>query len=127
MADTNPLIHQVRLLTADLEPGNYLVSDETIEGYLGIYGSLPDPRLLLWNASADILDSMAVSEVLLAKKITTQDLSTDGPATAAALQKLSAGLRARAKALEDELGVSSFFGVVPLDDTTRLEAEEYRW
>ena len=50
----------------------------------------------LLYAAADALDAIAASEALVSKKITTQDLSTDGPAVAAELRKQAAGLRARA-------------------------------
>lgn len=79
----------VRLLIADTSSDPILSDDEI--------------RLLLANASgpllaaADALDIIASAELLLSKKLTTQDLSTDGPAVAAELRKQAAALRARAR------------------------------
>lgn len=79
----------VRLLIADTGSDPILSDDEI--------------SLLLANASgpllaaADALDIIASAELLLSKKITTQDLSTDGPAVAAELRKQAAALRARAR------------------------------
>lgn len=90
MAETTDAdIAYVRDLTADLDPTNWLLSDELIQRLLT---REPDHRL----AAARALDIIAASEVLVSKKIRTQDLSTDGPAVAAAL-------RAQAAALRDEV------------------------
>lgn len=67
----------------------------------------------LLYAAADALDAIAASEALVSKKITTQDLSTDGPAVAAELRKQAAGLRARAdqqsaKVNEEAWGLAIF-------------------
>ena len=87
MADT-PDIGYVRLLIADNgdEP---ILSDDELQMLLTAASGRP--RL----AAAEALEVIATSEVLLSKKITTQDLSTDGPAVAAAL-------RVRAKQLRDQ-------------------------
>lgn len=103
---------KVRLLTADLDETNPLVTNEVIAGYLALH---EDNHYL---AAADVLDAMATSEVLLARKIRTQDLSTDGPAVAAELRKQAVELRARASA-ED-----SFFEIVPLYPLGPGEAAE---
>lgn len=63
--------------------------------------------------AADALDAIATSEVLIGKKISTQDLSTDGPAVAAELRKQAAALRARAdrqvsKVNEEAWGLAIF-------------------
>ena len=87
MADT-PDIGYVRLLIADNgdEP---ILSDDELQMLL----TAASGRARL--AAAEALEVIATSEVLLSKKITTQDLSTDGPAVAAAL-------RVRAKQLRDQ-------------------------
>ena len=81
---------------------------------------LPDAGITEWlfarilaKDAARALRTIAASEVLLAKKITTQDLSTDGPAVAAELRKQAAGLRARAdqqsaKVNEEAWGLAIF-------------------
>ena len=80
-------IEWVRLLIDDPETG-------------GVF-NLAEIRLFLTTAghpllaAADALDVLATSEVRLSKKITTQDLTTDGPAVAAELRKQAEALRAR--------------------------------
>ena len=67
-------------------------------------------------AAADALESIAASEVLVAKKIRTQDLSTDGPAVAKALMDLAASLRRRARELGEDPAAAEleeFFDIVP--------------
>lgn len=114
---------KVRLLTADLSEPPAL-SDEIIEGYLGIYEGA-DPQCVIWRAAADALDAMSTSELLASKKIRTQDLSTDGPAVAAELRKKAAELRARA----DEADGSSniFFDIIPNGSAPGFEGAEARW
>lgn len=80
------LIGQARSLTADLDPENRLFDDAQVQAYLDLNGGVV--RL----AAADMLDAVAVSEVLTSKVIRTQDLTTDGA-------KVSAELRARARDL----------------------------
>lgn len=53
-------------------------------------------------AAADALDAIAASEVLVSKKIRTQDLSTDGPAVAAELRALAQRQRDLAAAAADD-------------------------
>lgn len=83
MIDTQTLKY-VRILIND--PSQAIFDDDTIASVLEFEGH---PKL----AAAQLLDRIAVTEVLLSKKITTQDLSTDGPAVAEALRKLAAQLR----------------------------------
>lgn len=114
---------KVRLLTADLsEP--YAISDEIIDGYLGIYED-EDPQCEIWRAAADALDAMGTSELLASKKIRSQDLSTDGPAVAAALYKKAAELRLRADEVDAADG--SFFEVIPNGWVPGPEGAEARW
>ncbi|GLU58580.1 hypothetical protein [Paenarthrobacter ureafaciens] len=111
-------IGKVRLLIADLDEAEPVVSDDIIGGYL----ELNDGSVML--AAADTLDAIATSEVMLGKKIRTQDLSTDGPAVAAELRAQGEKLRARAV---EESGAGSFFDVIPFGLTGHCEGEEYRW
>lgn len=114
---TTPL-GKVRLLTADLDGTAPLISDAVINGYLGLQSGN------VYRAAADVLDAMATSEVLLSRKIRTQDVATDGPAVAAELRKQAATLRAKADAEDPE---ASFFEVIPFVDPFTPEAAEYRW
>ena len=74
----------VRLLIGD--PEGVLFTSEQVEVMLTAEGH---PKL----AAAQLIDRIAGSELLLSKKITTQDLSTDGPAVAKELRELAATLR----------------------------------
>lgn len=114
---------KVRLLTADLsEP--YKISNEILEGYLGIYEGT-DPQCMIWRAAADALDAMGTSELLESKKIRSQDLSTDGPAVAAALYKKAAELRARADEADGSANI--FFDIIPNGAAPSFEGAEARW
>ena len=79
--------------------------------------------------AADALDAIATSEVLLSKKIITQDLSTDGPAVAAELRKQAAALRARARAELAELAEEAwaFTTVSSYPPSSLAELTEERW
>ena len=99
-------IAYVRLLIGDAatEP---ILSDFELDALVCRAGGI------LLYAAADALDAIAASEALVSKKITTQDLSTDGPAVAAELRKQAAGLRARAdqqsaKVNEEAWGLAIF-------------------
>lgn len=96
---------QVRLLIGDTE--QEIFEDTEIEAFLTINeGSIK-------RAAADALDTIASSEALLSKKISTQDRSTDGPAVADALRKHADALRARAKEEEDVVEDDAFAMVFP--------------
>ncbi|TVU61578.1 hypothetical protein FQP90_13640 [Paenarthrobacter nitroguajacolicus] len=111
-------VGKVRLLIADLDEDAFLLPADVIGGYL----VLNDDAVLL--AAADSLDAIATSEVLLAKKIRTQDLSTDGPAVAAELRAQAAKLRDR---FVDDSGTQAWFDVVGYSPAPHAEGEEYRW
>lgn len=84
---TTEQIATVRLLIADTDPANQLLTDNQLTSLLKLNGD--DERL----AAADALETIAVSEVLVSKKIRTQDLQTDGPAVSAELRQLAKRLR----------------------------------
>ncbi|PSS42908.1 hypothetical protein C6401_15220 [Arthrobacter woluwensis] len=113
--DPNTDIGKVRLLIADLDETNQIFTDEMITGYLS---------LAEWNvhrAAASCLRTIATSEVLLSKKIRTQDLQTDGPAVAAEL-------RAQAAALDEQAADGdTFFEIVPLCPYGKGEGAEWRF
>lgn len=83
-------IGRVRLLSTDLNETTPLFTDEQMTAFL----ALANGNVFLGAAFA--LDAMAASEVLISKKITTQDLQTDGPAVARQLIALAKQLRADA-------------------------------
>lgn len=91
---TSP-IGQVRNLTNDTiqydDPADYLFSDDRIESFLAL--NKDNVRL----AAADVLDAIADNEILVAKKIRTEDLQTDGPAVGKELRAHADSLRAQAR------------------------------
>lgn len=98
-------IATVRALIAD-EDTPPLLSDERVTALLTVAGG----SLLLGAALA--LEAIAVSEVLVAKKIRAQDLSTDGPAVSAELRALAASYRGQAKAQADAEDTWDGFDIV---------------
>ncbi|UAV84837.1 hypothetical protein BV113_00430 [Glutamicibacter phage BIM BV-113] len=115
-------IKQVRVLIADMGTPP-LLDDQTLQTYLELQGWEDGARWAVKRAAADALEAIAVSEVLISKKIRTQDLTTDGPAVAEALRKLAAGLREQAEDEDPDFG-----GSFEIIDTGygKHEAEEWR-
>lgn len=79
----------IRFLILD-DPTDPLFADSEINGLLTRRGG--SVKL----TAADLLDIVARNEVLLTKKIVTQDLSTDGPEVALALREAAKQLREEA-------------------------------
>ena len=89
---------------------SYYFSDAEIDAFLTEYPE-EAKRWHVKRAAADAIDALANNEALVLKKIKTEDLETDGPATANALR---AGARAlRERAAQEEAEESYFVGVVP--------------
>ncbi len=107
---------QLRLIIADTDSANELLTDEQLEAFYNLTGG--NVRL----AAADALEAIAVSEVLVSKKIQTQHLQTDGPAVAEALRKLAATQRQLA-ADEADADDEGFFDVV--DTVTSCRRPEH--
>lgn len=125
MAESQPIDYEtpvgmVRLNITDVhdDPVKRVLTDDQIQGLLTAAGGS------VYRATARALRLIATSEVLVSKKIRTQDLQTDGPAVAAEL-------RAQAKAYDDlaaaEEGAVSFAGYVAPVPGRGYEAEELRW
>lgn len=114
---TSPL-GLVRLNITDLDEAAPLLSDDMITGLL----AASDENIN--RATARALRIIATSEVLVSKKIRTQDLSSDGPAVAAELRAQADEYEARAVA---EDGSASFAGYIAPVPAAPHEAEEYRW
>ncbi|HEY0697192.1 MAG TPA: hypothetical protein VGD43_05215, partial [Micromonospora sp.] len=91
-------IGRVRLLATDLNEVEPLFDDAQITAFLSIEGGVK-------RAAALALETIAVSEALISKKITTQDLSTDGPAVAKELRERASALRKQAD--EDDDGAAA--------------------
>lgn len=98
---TTPL-GQVRLLIDDTDTSKSVFSDAEINTFLTMRnGSVR-------RAAAQALLMVAGSEARLAKKITSQDLQTDGPAVAAELRQLAKQLEAQEDGDEARAGGSAF-------------------
>lgn len=102
-------VDTVRLLTADIsDPPAQLFTDDQLEAFLTLEAGN------IRRAAAQALDTIASSEVLVSKVITTQDLSTDGA-------KVSAELRARANSLREQdtqYDDGGYFEIIPpFDDS----------
>lgn len=113
------LLLQVRLLIGDTDKAMF--DDHEIAAFMALNpGSAR-------RSAAQALDVIAVSEALLSKKITSQDLATDGPAVAEALRKQAAALRAQAD--EEEAAAGGAFDVVewPYGQARRPELTEPSW
>lgn len=102
-------IGKVRLLITDVVEATALFTDEQIQAFLDLHGDS------VFRAAAQAADAIAFSEVLVSKKIRTQDLATDGPAVAKAMHELAESLRARAGEV-DEDGESFAMDIVPFED-----------
>lgn len=86
----------VRLLIADVNATDPLFTDDQIVSFLTLEGGVK-------RAAAAALETIARSELLLSKKITTQDLSVDGPAVAAELRLQAKALRDQARQDTDDV------------------------
>jgi hypothetical protein len=94
--DLTTPVGQVRLLTTDTDEAFPLHTDAEIEAFLTIEGGN------VKRAAAAQLEAIATSETLVSKKITTQDLSTDGPAVAKDLRERAKLLRDQAENADDD-------------------------
>ena len=104
---------------ATTEGGPLLSCDDLSALYRGESGSLP-------RTVAAALRTIAASEVLVSKKIQSQDLSTDGPAVSAELRALAREWDAKADALESAAADTGFIGYVSTGQGVRYEGEERR-
>ncbi|MFY1595486.1 hypothetical protein [Micromonospora sp. WMMD737] len=91
-------IGMVRLLITDVNEHEPLFEDGQLAALLAAEG---DKAKL---AAASALEVIARSELLIAKKISTQDLSTDGPAVASELRAQATSLREQAAAEQGGTG-----------------------
>lgn len=88
-------IGMIRTLATDLDEDAPLFTDEQITAFLAMEGNVR-------CAAALALETTAVSEALISKKIRTLDLSTDGPAVAKELRERAATLRAQQATITDD-------------------------
>ena len=88
--DESTPVGQMRMLATDIDEAFPILTDAQYLAMLALEGGV------VKKGAAQALETIATSETLRAKKISTQDLSVDGPAVAA-------DLRARAKLLRDQV------------------------
>ncbi len=120
-------VGQVRALLGDTDPtnvgggtGTYLYfSDDEIGAFLTMYGD--NVKL----AAARCLETISMSQALLLKSWSTDDLQVNGDRIAESLRKLAAQLRE--EALQDES--NEYFNMIAMfiDDDDDGEADEYPW
>lgn len=103
----------MRLLCTDLDEVAPLFTDVQLQALLDLEAG--NIRL----AAAQALDTIASSEVLISKKLTTMDLSTDGPAVAAELRARAGALREQAAGV-DVTGAVFAFDIVDYDPDSWL-------
>ena len=94
----------VRFLISDVDEDRQIFTDAEIEMVFAREGGVK-------IAAAVLMERIADNEVLIAKKIRTQDVTTDGPAVAAALRVSADRLR---REWEDEQD-AAFGGPVIVD------------
>ncbi len=91
---------QVRLLIADIDESDLVLTDAMIDGYLALHTGSPSQ---IRRAAADALDAIATSEALVSKVVRTADgRTTDGAKVADALRKHAVALRAEADAQDED-------------------------
>lgn len=87
--DTTTDLGRVRLLITDRDAARPIFDDAEITAFL----DLNDGSVAF--AAGQALRTIAASEVLILKRITTLDLTTDGPAVAKSLNELADKIEAR--------------------------------
>ena len=114
--DTTTLAGKVRVLVGDTDAaelappvtgsGEYAwYSDVELEALGEMFGSNPK-RVAIW-----VLSQVAISQTLLLKKWTSEDLSVDGPAIARGIEATLKRLSAEVAKEEDDTGAGEFFGI----------------
>lgn len=97
-------VGMIRTLITDVDEAYPLLTDNQISAFLTAEGDN------VKRAAALGLEVIARSEALISKKISTQDLSIDGPATAKELRESARALREQAAAEASDYGLD----IVPL-------------
>ena len=102
MAIEPDVLRYVRVLIADTSTTNPIFPDADLEMLFAQLGDFP----LLVAASA--LEAMAADQIMLGKKISSQDLSTDGVAVSDGLLRLATAYRQRHEAEFEQHGFAIF-------------------
>lgn len=116
--DVTTAAGKVRLLAVDNRSDGYIFEDDEIDVFLELQSDS------VYRAAALALETIAADQALCLKRITSLDLSTDGPATAKALREQAAALREQAKEAEAREDGGAFdIAEMVVDSFTRRE----RW
>jgi hypothetical protein len=108
--DPSTSVGMVRLLITDLSETAPLFEDAQLSALLTA------ERGSVKRAAAAALETIARSEVLIAKHTSTNDLSTNGPSVGAELRASAKSLRDQAKQDEDDLiGGNDAWGISVID------------
>lgn len=102
--DVEQPLGKIRLLITDTDEAFPLFTDAELGALLALEGGN------LKRGAALALETIATSETLIGKKITTQDLSTDGPAVAKELMARAKVLRGQADTEAGEVTDPHGFG-----------------
>jgi len=105
--DLTTPVGQVRLMIGDTDSANLLFLDEEVAAFLTVESDS------IRRGAALALETIASSEALISKKITTQDLQTDGPAVAQSLMASARRLRDEAARVEGESALLPTFAFPP--------------
>ncbi|WP_431935800.1 hypothetical protein [Micromonospora sp. RP3T] len=119
--DTAEPVGMIRLLITDTDEAFPLFTDAELGALLAMEGGV------LKRAAAAALETIATSETLIGKKISTQDLSTDGPAVAASLMGRAKVLREQADAADGGVSSPDSYGVDFVDFPTVGTHPGVRW
>lgn len=103
------------------DPAEYMFSDGRLAAFIaGAQGTGDPSNPRTKFAAADALDAIADNEILISKKIRTEDLQTDGPAVGNALRAHAATLRAQQKLELDEQWALESVDIIDYQKTPTL-------
>lgn len=103
--DLSTEVGKVRLLLNDVNASDPVYTDDEINAFLDMEGSVK-------LAAAQAIDTGATNQALASKVLRTQDLSTDGAKVADAMRAHAARLREQAADEEAETEDGFYFGIV---------------
>lgn len=115
MALDQTVLAQLRLLANDTDLTDEYFTDGEYETFYSLARGADPSLAKVKRAAAVVLDAIASNETLVAKKVTDQGYTVDGPAVAADLRKQAAALRTEADVDEesDDVNDGSFFDIIP--------------
>uniref|UniRef100_A0A6H1Z7L3 Uncharacterized protein n=1 Tax=viral metagenome TaxID=1070528 RepID=A0A6H1Z7L3_9ZZZZ len=114
--DLTSSVGKVRLIIRDSAAAIAFFTDEELAAFLTLNGES------VRYAAADALETWASNEAMVTKAIKLLDLSTNGPAVAAALRAHAALLRAQAASEDTDTGFDiAELGLAPFGNIEQIE------